>query len=87
MPPLTGLFSWLTIGLIAGISSRQMLPGDPPMGWGLALGVGLGGALAGGLLATALGFGGLAAYDVRSLVTATLGTVLSLLLARTQTLT
>ncbi len=86
MPPLLGLLSWLAIGLIAGLSASLMLPGEPRLGRGLGLAAGLAGALAGGLLATALGFGGLAAYDVRSLATATLAAVLSLLLARNLTL-
>ncbi len=86
MPPLLGLLSWLAIGLIAGLSASPMLPGEPRLGRGPGLAAGLGGALAGGLLATVLGFGGLAAYDVRSLATATLATVLSLLLARYFTL-
>ncbi len=81
-----GLLSWLAIGLIAGISASSMLPGEPRLGWITAAFVGLGGAFAGGLLATALGFGGMAAYDVRSLVTATLSAVVCLLLLRYVTL-
>ncbi len=75
-----GLLSWLAIGLIAGISAGSMLPAEPRLGWALTTGAGLGGALAGGLLATALGFGGMVAYDVRSLATATLSAVVCLLL-------
>ncbi len=86
MPLLLGLLSWLAIGLIAGLSACRLLPGRPPLGWGTSIAVGIGGALAGGLLATALGFGGMAAYDVRSLVTANLGAVLCLLLLRYLTL-
>ncbi len=81
-----GLISWLAIGLIAGLPASRLLPGEPRLGWALATLVGLGGALAGGLLATALGFGGMAAYDLRSLVTATLGAVICLLLVRYLTL-
>lgn len=86
MPLLLGLLSWLAIGLIAGLSASRMLPGTPRLGWVPATLVGLGGAVAGGLLATALGFGGMAAYDLRSLVTATLAAVLCLLLLRYLTL-
>ena len=86
MPLLLGLLSWLAIGLIAGLSAGRMLPGKPPLGPGTSIAAGLGGALLGGLLATALGFGGMAAYDLRSLVTATLGAVICLLLARYFTL-
>ncbi len=86
MPPLVGLLSWLAIGLIAGLSASLMLPGEPRLGRGWGLAAGLAGALAGGLLATALKFGGMAAYDLRSLATATLAAVLSLLLVRYFTL-
>ncbi len=44
--------------------------------------IGLADALAGGLLPTALGFGGLAAFAVRALATATLAAVLALLILR-----
>ncbi len=79
---LLGLLSWILIGLISGLSAARLLPGEPPLGWGWALSAGVGGALGGGLLATTLGFGGLAAYDLRSLATATLGALLALLLLR-----
>ncbi len=81
-----GLISWLAIGLIAGLPASRLLPGEPRVGWGLATLTGLGGARAGGLLATALGFGGIAAYDPRSLVTASLSAVFCLLLVRYLTL-
>ncbi len=86
MPFLLGLLSWLAIGILAGLSASRMLPGTPPLGRVTATLAGLGGALAGGLLATALGFGGMAAFDPRALVTATLGAVLCLLLLRHFTL-
>ncbi len=76
-----GLISWILIGLMTGAISR-LLPGTPPLGWAALLGTGLLWALAGGLLATALGFGGLAGFDTRSLMTATLGAMLALLLLR-----
>ncbi|MEM7349201.1 MAG: GlsB/YeaQ/YmgE family stress response membrane protein [Acidobacteriota bacterium] len=79
---LLGLISWLTIGLLAGLLAAWLLPGEPPLGWWQVAGVGVGGALVGGLLATALGFGGLASYDVRSLATATSSAVLGLLWLR-----
>lgn len=79
---LLGLISWISIGLIAGLLAARLLPGEPPLGWGPAGGVGAAGALGGGLLATALGFGGLAGYDVRSLATATLSAALALLWLR-----
>ncbi len=86
MPLLLGLLSWLAIGLIAGLAASRLLPGKPALSLTLAGAVGLGGALAGGLLATALGFGGMAAFDPRALVTATLSAVFCLLLLRYFTL-
>ncbi len=82
MPLLLGLLSWILIGLTAGLAARRFLPGQPPLGTVAATLAGLAGALTGGLLATALGFGGLAAFDVRALATATLTSVLGLLLLR-----
>jgi uncharacterized membrane protein YeaQ/YmgE (transglycosylase-associated protein family) len=87
MTLLLGLFSWLLVGLATAVSARFFLPGEPPLAWLLALGGGLLGALAGGLLATALGFGGLAGYDTRSLLTAVLAAVASLLVLRIASLT
>ncbi len=80
-----GLLCWLAIGLVAGLGAR-MLPGKPPLGQAQAILIGLGGAVLGGLLATVLDFGGLAAFDARALVTAALSAVLCLLLLRTLTL-
>ncbi|MEM8961630.1 MAG: GlsB/YeaQ/YmgE family stress response membrane protein [Acidobacteriota bacterium] len=75
------LITWLVMGLAAGISARFFMPG-PRLPWWATLAVGLLGAILGGLLATLLGFGGFAGYDWRSLVTATLGAMLLLLLLR-----
>ncbi len=81
-----GLISWVGIGFIAGATAGFMLPGEPRLDWALTAWVGIASALVGGLLATALGFGGMAAYDPRSLITATLAAVVCLLLLRSQTL-
>lgn len=77
--PLTGIGSWILAGLLAGVLVR-LLPG-PRRGRLAAVAVGLAGALAGGLVATLLGFGGIRAFDVRGFVVATLGAVLLLQLA------
>lgn len=79
---LLGLLSWILVGTAAGLLASRLLPGEPRLGMVLAAITGLIGALAGGLLATALGFGGIAAYDLRSLVTATLGASLACLALR-----
>lgn len=73
-----GLFSWLLIGAVAGLSAAMTLPGPARPGKAAALLVGCFGAVLGGGLATALGFGGLASFDLRSLITATLAALAAL---------
>ena len=67
-----GLLSWLLIGGLTGVAAALTLPEPARPGKAAGLLVGSFGALLGGLLATALGFGGLASFDLRSLVVATL---------------
>lgn len=86
IPPLLGLATWLLAGLAAGLLARAFLPGEPRLSWVVALVTGVLGALLGGVVATVLGFGGLGAYDGRSLVTAALAATLSLLVLRTSSL-
>ena len=83
---LLGLFSWVLAGFAVALLSILFLPGRPRIGTSAAFTLGSIGALAGGLLATALGFGGLMGFDPRALVTATLGAALALLLLRYRTL-
>lgn len=83
MPSLwLGLISWLAIGVFTGAFAARLLPGHPRLALAPAILVGIGGALAGGVAATALGFGGLAGFDVRALAVATLAAVLALLVLR-----
>ncbi len=75
--PLMGLGSWILMGLFAGALARYLLRAR--FGCLATVALGLLGALAGGLLATLLGFGGIRGFDIRSLVVATLGALLVLL--------
>ena len=80
-----GAIAWCAAGLLLAAVLR-LLPPWRGSSWLLTLAIGVVAALAGGALATALGFGGLAAFDLRSLATAALGALLALLglaLART----
>jgi len=77
-----GLLSWLLMGLVTGVAGASLLPGHPRPGAFALASVGLLGGLVGGLLATVLGFGGVAGYDLRALVTATLSAVLAVLVFR-----
>jgi len=79
---LMGLGSWIAMGLLAGAVARYLLPGTAREGCIATISIGVLGALLGGFLATYLGFGGLSGFDPRSLVVATLGAILLLLLLR-----
>ena len=79
---MMGLFSWILMGLLAGLLARFVLPGRDPMGCIVTTLVGIAGAVLGGFLATLLGFGGFAGFDLRSLLVATAGAVLLLLVTR-----
>ena len=73
-----GAIAWSGAGLLLAVLLR-LLPPWRGSSWLMALLVGVSGALAGGLLATVLGFGGLAALDVRSIAVAALSALLLLL--------
>jgi uncharacterized membrane protein YeaQ/YmgE (transglycosylase-associated protein family) len=77
-----GIATWILAGLIAGLVSLRVRAGGEPGGCFGSVLLGVVGALAGGALATFLGFGGLLALDGRSVVTALLGAILALLLSR-----
>lgn len=77
-----GLISWILMGLLAGLLGRFLLPGQDRAGCIVTTLLGVAGALVGGFLASYLGYGGLSGFDVRSLIIATLGSILVLLLLR-----
>ncbi len=73
-----GLISWIVLGLVVGLLAARMLPGRPALGIGSTVLLAITAAIGGGLLSTALGFGGLATYDSRALITALLTSILAL---------
>lgn len=52
-----GIIGWIILGLLAGWIAKQLMPGPDRGGFIVTMLVGIGGALLGGFLATALGFG------------------------------
>jgi len=77
-----GLISWIVFGLLAGLVAKLIVPGKDPGGCIVTVIIGVVGALVGGFIATALGFGGISGFDWRSLLIAVLGAVLLLILWR-----
>jgi uncharacterized membrane protein YeaQ/YmgE (transglycosylase-associated protein family) len=52
-----GIIGWILLGLLAGVIAKAIMPGAEGVGIILTTLLGIGGALLGGFLATALGFG------------------------------
>lgn len=52
-----GIIGWIILGLLAGAIAKAILPGDDPGGIIITALIGIVGAVVGGLIAKALGFG------------------------------
>ena len=79
---MMGLISWILMGLLAGALGRFLTPGDDRMGCFFTILTGVVGAVVGGVVATLLGFGGFRGFDLYSLIVATLGAVVFLLVVK-----
>ncbi len=73
-----GILLWIAMGLLAGILAKWIMPGADPGGLIVTTLIGIAGAIVGGMIGTAFGFGSVTGFDVRSLVIATGGAVLLL---------
>jgi uncharacterized membrane protein YeaQ/YmgE (transglycosylase-associated protein family) len=51
------IIGWVVLGLLAGVIAKRIMPGGEKGGFIVTTLLGIGGALLGGFLATALGFG------------------------------
>lgn len=77
------LAMWILLGLVAGAIAKFLMPGRDPGGCIITIIIGIVGALFGGWLATLLGWGGVVSgFNIPSLVTAVLGSIVLLLLWR-----
>ena len=77
-----GLIGWLVLGLIAGWLAQTVTKeraGSGCSGLVLTTAIGIVGAAIGGFIGTALGWGEVNSFDVRSLLLAFLGAVVLLL--------
>ncbi len=52
-----GIIAWIVLGFLSGLIAKRLMPGAERGGFILTTLLGIGGALLGGFLATALGFG------------------------------
>ncbi|MEO6437202.1 MAG: GlsB/YeaQ/YmgE family stress response membrane protein [Tepidisphaeraceae bacterium] len=81
-----GLLTWILVGLVAGLVAELLLGGGPG-GFGLqgliiTIVLGVVGAVVGGFISTRLGYGEVTGFNVRSLVIATLGAILVIVVWR-----
>jgi uncharacterized membrane protein YeaQ/YmgE (transglycosylase-associated protein family) len=79
-----GIIGWILLGLLAGIIAKAILPGDDPGGLIVTLLLGVAGALLGGFIAQALGFGDPIDefFDISTWIAAILGAIILLLIYR-----
>lgn len=77
-----GIISWIIFGLIAGAIAKLIMPGDDPGGFIVTILLGVAGALIGGFIATALGFGDVTGFNFASFVVAIVGAIVLLLIYR-----
>lgn len=76
------ILSWIIIGAIAGVLGKFIVPGPDKGGiiWTVALGIV--GALLGGWVARTLNLGDVTGFNFQSLIIATLGAALLVILVR-----
>jgi uncharacterized membrane protein YeaQ/YmgE (transglycosylase-associated protein family) len=77
-----GILSWILFGLIAGALGKLLMPGRDPQGCIVTILLGIGGAVVGGFIGTALGMGKPTEFNWRSMGLAVLGTCVLLALYR-----
>ena len=76
------ILTWIILGLIVGLLARLIMPGRQRGGLIITVLLGIGGALLGGYLGSALGIGTVSGFDIKSLLIATGGAILILLVFR-----
>jgi uncharacterized membrane protein YeaQ/YmgE (transglycosylase-associated protein family) len=80
-----GILSWIVLGLIAGVLAKFLLPGRDPGGLILTILLGVVGAMVGGFIASAVGWGAIDEISLRAIAISVLGSILVLLVFRAVT--
>jgi len=75
---MMGILSWVVFGLLACIIARCIMPGKEHMGIFMTIILGIIGALIGGVVSTALGFGKVDGFNIYSIGIATVGSIIVL---------
>lgn len=77
-----GILSWIVMGLIVGLLAKFIMPGKDPGGIFMTILIGIAGAFVGGYIGSFLGFGAVTGLNLGSILLATGGAVLLLILYR-----
>ena len=77
-----GFLTWIILGAIAGALAKLIMPGDDPGGIIVTILIGIAGALVGGFISSALGFGAVGGLSIGSIIIAILGAILLLAIYR-----
>ena len=75
-----GILSWILLGLVAGAIAKALHPGRDPQGCIITMVIGVIGAVLGGWIATMFGWGRVDGFNIYSILVATGGAVLALLI-------
>jgi len=73
-----GILTWIILGLIVGALAKWIMPGNDPGGVFITILIGIAGAMLGGFLSTALGFGSVDGFNLGSVIIATIGSLILL---------
>lgn len=75
-----GIISWVVVGLVAGLLAKWIMPVTGPSGLIVTVLIGMAGASIGGFIVRFLGGTGATGFNVWSILVATLGAIILLLL-------
>jgi uncharacterized membrane protein YeaQ/YmgE (transglycosylase-associated protein family) len=77
-----GILSWIVMGLIVGLLAKLIMPGRDPGGLIITTLLGIVGAFVGGFIGSFLGLGPVTGFNLGSILLATGGAILLLILYR-----
>ena len=77
-----GIISWIILGLVVGVIAKFLMPGKDPGGIMVTILLGVAGAIGGGYVSSAIGFGKVTGFDLRSLIIAVCGSLVLLIIYR-----
>lgn len=74
--------AWIGVGAVAGLLAKFLMPGNDPGGFIVTIIVGIVGGLLGGWISTQMGWGSMTGFSPRSILIATGGAILLLVILR-----